>query len=111
MPIGDLATSVGFKGAYDTFYVESSSITHGGSLPLLTPRYGVGCKDLDATAETAEGRDYGTMALLFATHFVFSLFQKANEGLRLEYDDLLQESWKKFRSLGWFVDPPRPTGM
>ena len=75
MSIEDLAKATGFEPAYDTFYREACTITHAGALPLLTPRYGVGCRDIETTNETADGRDYGSMALVYAVHMIFSMFE------------------------------------
>jgi hypothetical protein len=104
--VGDLADRVGFGIAYDTFYREACTITHGGALPLLTPRYGVGCRDIEPTPETEGGRDYGRMALQYATHMIFTLLEKANLVFKLGFDEQVAEFWTNFESRGWFRNTP-----
>ena len=103
MSIEDLAKATGFEPAYDTFYREACTITHAGALPLLTPRYGVGCRDIETTNETADGRDYGSMALVYAVHMIFSMFEWTNLKCNLGYDQDLKEFWESCERRGWFV--------
>jgi Family of unknown function (DUF5677) len=103
MSIEDLARETGFGPAYDTFYREACTITHAGALPLLTPRYGVGCRDIEATDETADGRDYGSMALIYAVHMIFSMLEWSDLKCNFGYDQDLKQFWESCERRGWFV--------
>ena len=103
LSVEGLAKATKFESAYDTFYREACAITHGSALPLLTPRYGVGCRDIEPTEETAEGRDYGAMALIYGTHLIFSILEWTNLKFGFGYDADLKQFWESCERRGWFV--------
>ncbi|MBI4910751.1 MAG: hypothetical protein HY820_44465 [Acidobacteria bacterium] len=112
MSVAALAKATGFESAYETFYREACTITHGGALPLLIPRSGIGTRDIEATEDPTGTRDYATMALQYATLLIFSVCQYTNAKLSLGYEDDLKKFWDSCERRGWFIptegDPTHP---
>jgi hypothetical protein len=99
LKVDKLAEATGFDRLHPQLYRETSTIAHGGSIHLLTPRTGIGTAKL---SPTNSGRDYATLALMCAMVLSAIVARSGNAVLKLGCDRELEMFEASLVRRGWW---------